>query len=258
MSRCLPEAPAPATADAAHKAETARRGSGEVILLVEDEPDLLVLGARLFRKYGYTVIQASSGATALEAAREAQRIDLLLSDIVMPGGMGGRQLAKDLHTTRPMVPVLLHEWLLRRCRRRERRRRRGAGHREAVRSRATSDGRANGNARDDARWLCHRSTRARRGGARIGKHSRCCARLHAATDANADVVFVVPGNRRTRTDSIGRFAFDSLERGRYIVRARRVGYGPAEWSIDCLQIRSRRRADSARIEDHTARHCVFH
>jgi hypothetical protein len=48
---------------------------------------------------------------------------------------------------------------------------------------------------------------------------------------NADV-FIVPGNRRARTDSTGRFAFDSLGGGQYIVRARRVGYGPVEWSVD--------------------------
>jgi hypothetical protein len=48
---------------------------------------------------------------------------------------------------------------------------------------------------------------------------------------NADV-FIAPGERRVRTDSTGRFAFESLGAGQYVVRARRVGYGPAEWSVD--------------------------
>jgi len=48
---------------------------------------------------------------------------------------------------------------------------------------------------------------------------------------NADVI-VAPGNKHARTDSTGRFAFESLGAGQYIVRARRVGYGPTEWSVD--------------------------
>ena len=48
---------------------------------------------------------------------------------------------------------------------------------------------------------------------------------------NADVI-VAPGNKHARTDSTGRFAFESLGAGQYIVRARRVGYGPTEWTVD--------------------------
>ena len=49
--------------------------------------------------------------------------------------------------------------------------------------------------------------------------------------ANVDVV-VIPGSRRARTDSTGRFEIGSLDPGRYVVRARRLGYAPAEWSVD--------------------------
>jgi len=45
-------------------------------------------------------------------------------------------------------------------------------------------------------------------------------------------VSVDPTGRRVRTDSSGRFVFDSLDGGQYTVRARRLGYGPAEWSVD--------------------------
>jgi hypothetical protein len=48
---------------------------------------------------------------------------------------------------------------------------------------------------------------------------------------NADVV-ITPTGRRARTDSTGHFAFDSLEAKQFTIRARRVGYGPAEWTID--------------------------
>ena len=48
---------------------------------------------------------------------------------------------------------------------------------------------------------------------------------------NADVI-IIPGGKRARTDSTGAFAFGSLESGKYVVRTRRVGYAPTEWTID--------------------------
>ena len=102
----LPEAAAPGSAATSREEDEAWRGMGEVILLVEDEPDLLALGARFLEDLGYRVIQASNGPTALEAAQKAPRVDLLLSDIVMSGGMSGRQLAKELRVARPKIPVL--------------------------------------------------------------------------------------------------------------------------------------------------------
>lgn len=47
---------------------------------------------------------------------------------------------------------------------------------------------------------------------------------------DADVV-LIPAKRHARTDSVGRFEFRGLDDGQYVVRARRVGYGPAEWSV---------------------------
>ena len=52
------------------------------------------------------MVRAPGGAAALEVARNEARIDLLLSDVVMPGGMSGRQLAKELRAMRPNIPVL--------------------------------------------------------------------------------------------------------------------------------------------------------
>src|SRR5881275_878452 len=48
---------------------------------------------------------------------------------------------------------------------------------------------------------------------------------------NSDIL-VVPTGRRMRTDSAGRFSFDGLDGGQYTVRARHVGYGPTEWTVD--------------------------
>jgi two-component system, cell cycle sensor histidine kinase and response regulator CckA len=82
------------------------RASGEVVLLVEDEASVREIAARTLSEAGYRVLEAESGARALELlAGSGQRISLLLTDVVMPG-MGGRELATRLAELRPDVPVL--------------------------------------------------------------------------------------------------------------------------------------------------------
>ncbi len=82
------------------------RGQGESILVVEDEEAILSLSARMLRKLGYTVVPASTPEEALRLA-EAQEgpIDLLLTDVVMPG-MNGRELAHRLQALYPGVATL--------------------------------------------------------------------------------------------------------------------------------------------------------
>jgi signal transduction histidine kinase len=76
------------------------------ILLVEDQEEVRTLAARLLRRRGYTVIEAASGAEGLAyAASHPERIDLLLTDVVMPG-ISGRTLADQLLASRPDVKVL--------------------------------------------------------------------------------------------------------------------------------------------------------
>ncbi|HEX2250503.1 MAG TPA: PAS domain S-box protein [Gemmatimonadales bacterium] len=71
-------------------------GGSEVILLVEDEPSVRRLTANLLRGYGYAVLEVSGGQQAIELARAAPRpIDLLLTDVVMPG-LSGPELAEQL------------------------------------------------------------------------------------------------------------------------------------------------------------------
>ena len=78
----------------------------ETILLVEDEPSLRKVAMRILADAGYSVIAAGNGVEALAAASgHPQRIDLLLSDVVMPQ-MSGPQLAEQLLRERPGVPVL--------------------------------------------------------------------------------------------------------------------------------------------------------
>jgi PAS domain S-box-containing protein len=92
-----PAAPAPEERD--------RRGSG-TILLVEDAAPVRTLASRVLTDAGYTVLEAASGAEALEVAARAGAIDLLLTDVVMPG-MDGTELARRLRAQRPEVPVVL-------------------------------------------------------------------------------------------------------------------------------------------------------
>jgi signal transduction histidine kinase/ActR/RegA family two-component response regulator len=95
-----------AQAEAESKAPVENVGGTETILLVEDEPQVAELVTRALRKHGYTVLRASRGAEALEIVRGVEtRIDLLLTDIVMPG-MNGRDLADRVKTLRPDIPVL--------------------------------------------------------------------------------------------------------------------------------------------------------
>ncbi len=77
-----------------------------VILLVEDEGALRRITARLLRAAGYIVLEAARAGEAIEiAAHEDQQIDLLLTDVVMPG-MSGAALAQRLQQTRPALSVL--------------------------------------------------------------------------------------------------------------------------------------------------------
>ncbi|MCE9578910.1 MAG: response regulator [Deltaproteobacteria bacterium] len=84
----------------------ARRACGGTVLLVEDEDQLRVLTRSLLRRAGYTVLDARDGAEALQAcARHASKIDLLLTDVVMPM-MCGRELAERARLVRPDMKAL--------------------------------------------------------------------------------------------------------------------------------------------------------
>jgi two-component system, cell cycle sensor histidine kinase and response regulator CckA len=84
---------------------TVFNGNG-TILLVEDETALLILTRNMLKRFGYTVLEAANGAEACEvSARRNCRIDLLLTDVVMPG-MNGRDLADRLANERPEMKVV--------------------------------------------------------------------------------------------------------------------------------------------------------
>lgn len=82
------------------------RGRGERILLVEDEAALLEVMAETLSYLGYQPQTATSGREALSRAEDGLDFDLLLTDVVMPGGVGGFELARRLREQRPDLPVI--------------------------------------------------------------------------------------------------------------------------------------------------------
>ena len=82
--------------------------TGQTILLVEDEPELLHASARALTQLGYRVFCASAGPEALEVwARSQVIIDLLLTDMRMPKGISGLQLAERLWAQKPSLKVII-------------------------------------------------------------------------------------------------------------------------------------------------------
>jgi two-component system, cell cycle sensor histidine kinase and response regulator CckA len=83
-----------------------RKGT-ETVLVVEDEEPVRQLARVILERYGYSVIDADSGQAALDAwGRAGGAVDLLLTDLVMPGDLSGRTLAERLRAERPELKVI--------------------------------------------------------------------------------------------------------------------------------------------------------
>ena len=80
--------------------------TGETVLVVDDEPSIRMLIADVLTDLGYAAVEAEDGAAGLKALRSQTRVDLLVTDMMLPGGMNGRQLAEAARTARPGLPVL--------------------------------------------------------------------------------------------------------------------------------------------------------
>lgn len=80
---------------------------GGRVLLVEDDPIVGNVTASMLRELDYQVIRADNAADALDHLRAGVAIDLVLSDVVMPGGMNGVELAEIIRRNYPLVPALL-------------------------------------------------------------------------------------------------------------------------------------------------------
>ncbi|MCG7364514.1 response regulator, partial [Roseomonas sp. ACRSG] len=83
-----------------------RPGHGETVLVVDDEPVIRMLVVEVLQDLGYAALEAADGAAALELLQEEGRLDLLVTDVGLPGGLNGRQLADAARAGRPGLKVL--------------------------------------------------------------------------------------------------------------------------------------------------------
>jgi PAS domain S-box-containing protein len=83
-----------------------RSEEGETVLVVDDEPTVRMLVADVLYDLGYSAIEAADSVAGLKILESDVRIDLLISDVGLPGGMNGRQMADAARVTRPELKVL--------------------------------------------------------------------------------------------------------------------------------------------------------
>ncbi|MBC9205413.1 PAS domain S-box protein [Roseomonas aerophila] len=83
-----------------------RARAGETVLVVDDEPTVRMLVMEILEELGYAAIEAADGASGLAVLRSGARVDLLVTDVGLPGGMSGRQMADMARVSRPDLKVL--------------------------------------------------------------------------------------------------------------------------------------------------------
>ncbi len=98
---CLPVNPLDTTPVAARTATT-----DMTILMVDDEPEVRTSSTEILEELGYTIIQATDGNKALEVLRSQRHIDLMITDIGLPGGLNGYQLAEKARMLWPELKIL--------------------------------------------------------------------------------------------------------------------------------------------------------
>ncbi len=97
-------------ADVAHKAadlaDAPRGEEGQTVLVVDDEATVRMLVVEVLEDLGYRAIEAEDGSSGLRVLQSSTRIDLLVTDVGLPGGMNGRQVADAARVARPELKVL--------------------------------------------------------------------------------------------------------------------------------------------------------
>jgi PAS domain S-box-containing protein len=90
-----------------HDAGAAPRSEqGETVLVIDDEPTVRMLAAEVLSDLGYTSVEAEDGPQGLKILNSRRRVDLLITDVGLPGGMNGRQVADAARVARPGLKVL--------------------------------------------------------------------------------------------------------------------------------------------------------
>lgn len=107
MSLALPvhhEAP---EEQALNNAETVISRSGQLVLLVEDDPDVRQVIRNQLLDLGHPVLEADNAAHALELVRNIQDIAIVVTDVIMPGSRNGRDMARDVKSLRPQLHIII-------------------------------------------------------------------------------------------------------------------------------------------------------
>jgi PAS domain S-box-containing protein len=86
--------------------EAPRAAAGETVLIIDDEPTVRMLVTEVLEGLGYAAIEAADGVSGLKVLQSDVRIDLLITDVGLPGGMNGRQMADIARQSRPKLRVL--------------------------------------------------------------------------------------------------------------------------------------------------------
>ena len=106
MSLYLPRFTGPLD-DAPTEVETSvDRGAGEAVLVIDDEPTIRMLIGEVLHENGYEAIEAHDGPSGLKILQSDVRVDLLITDVGLPGGMNGRQVADAARVSRPNLKIL--------------------------------------------------------------------------------------------------------------------------------------------------------
>jgi len=90
----------------AEELSIAESGAGETVLVIDDEPIVRMLIIETVEEAGFTALEAQDGPSGLKILQSDARIDLLVTDVGLPGGMNGRQVADAARVTRPELKVL--------------------------------------------------------------------------------------------------------------------------------------------------------
>jgi PAS domain S-box-containing protein len=98
--------PEPGAEPVGERASRAAEGEARVVLVVEDDPSVRRLQRRVLDALGYRTLEAADGPAALEILRGGAPVDLLLSDIVLPGGLSGPALAEAARRDRPGLKII--------------------------------------------------------------------------------------------------------------------------------------------------------
>ena len=98
--------PAEIEEEAPRLEQAPRATAGETVLIVDDEPSVRMLVTDVLEELGYAAIEAADTISGMKVLRSDVRIDLLITDVGLPGGMNGRQMADAARETRPKLKVL--------------------------------------------------------------------------------------------------------------------------------------------------------